>query len=356
MKGYVKFMEQVSFGADATNLLTNELIHNRLNFRYDPDTRFHFRLELRNRIYYGELVQAYPGFANLVTASDQTLNLSQNWVNKNSVLMTSAIDRASAEYTSGKWDVTLGRQRVNWGINTVWTPNDIFNTFNFFDFDYEERPGRDAARVQYTLNTASSLEAAFSPGKTPGQDIGALMYRRNKWNYDFQEFAGVCRRDLCLGTGWAGNIKSTGFKGEVTYFTPYHSPGDSSALTASLSADYAFKKGLYLMVSGLYNSSANDSLVNIAKLITAQLSAKNIFPFKYTAFVQAMYSFTPILKGSMGVMYSPAGNSIIILPSLSYSIGDNWALDIIAQGFFSEQGGTYRPLGNSIYCRIKWGF
>ncbi|HXC04263.1 MAG TPA: hypothetical protein VNZ86_05880, partial [Bacteroidia bacterium] len=320
-------MEQVSFGSDPSNLLTNELIHNRLNFRYDPDPHFHFRLELRNRIYYGDLVRTYPGFASLVSGSDQPLDLSQNWVNKNSVLFTSTIDRASAEYSNGKWDITLGRQRINWGINTVWTPNDIFNTFNFFDFDYEERPGRDAARIQYMLNTASSLEMAYSPGKTNDQNIAALMYHRNQWNYDLQGFAGICRTDYCAGAGWAGNLGQAGFKGEVSVFTPDQHAGDSIAVSASLSLDYALKNGLYLMASGLYNSSGTNHPINILELSTTTLSAKNIFPFKYTGIVQASYSFTPILKGSFGAMYSPSGNSLIALPSLSYSISDNWALD-----------------------------
>src|ERR1017187_8105405 len=356
MKGYVKYLEQVSFSNDATKLMTNELIHNRLNFRYRPEDNFDFRLDIRNRIYYGELVQTYPNFASLVTGSDETFNLSKNWVNRNAVLINSTIDRASAEYIKGKWDITLGRQRINWGINTVWTPNDIFNTFNYFDFDYEERPGSDAARIQYSFNSSSSLELAASPGKTNDQNIEALMYRFNKWNYDFQVFSGIYHQDYTAGAGWAGNIKDAGFKGEVSYFTSRQNVSDSNTIAASLSMDYGFKNGIYVLFSGLYNSTGNDSILNIAQLTTESLSAKNIFPFKYTAFAQITYSFTPILKGSLGAMYSLAGNSVIILPDVTYSISDNWVLDLIGQSFFSQQNGRYSPLGNSIYLRIKWGF
>ncbi|HSY77749.1 MAG TPA: hypothetical protein VK890_12865, partial [Bacteroidia bacterium] len=234
--------------------------------------------------------------------------------------------------------------------------NDIFNTFNYFDFDYEERPGSDAARIQYAFTTSSSLDLAFSPGKTPAQNIEALMYHFNKWNYDFQIFTGLYQQDYTAGLGWAGNIKDAGFKGEVSYFTPYQHFSDSGAIAASLSFDYGFKNGIYLLVSGLYNNGGNDSILNIAKLTTESLSAKNIFPFKYTVFAEVSYSFTPILKASLGAMYSPAGNSLIVLPTINYSIADNWALDLIAQSFFSQQGGSYTPLGNSIYMRLKWGF
>lgn len=354
VNGYVKYLEQVSFVNDITNLQTNNLIHNRLNFRYQPDDHFNFRLEVRNRIYYGEQVKNYPGFASLVTGQDGILNLSKNWVNKNSMLFNSTIDRASAEYIGGKWDITLGRQRINWGISTVWTPNDIFNTFNYFDFDYEERPGSDAARVQYAFTPSSSLELAVSPGKTANQNIGAVMYRFNKWDYDFQVFSGIYQKNFTAGAGWAGNIKDAGFKGEISYFVA--NKPDSAAVAASLSVDYAFKNGIYVLVSGLYNSLGKDNLVNITQLTSSTLSAKNIFPFRYTLFAEASYSFTPILKASLGGMYSLSGNSIIVLPTVTYSIADNWQLDLVGQSFYSQQNGSYHQLGNSIYLRVKFGF
>jgi hypothetical protein len=356
VNGYIKYLEEISFAGNATELETVDLLHNRLNFRYQPDSTFNFRLEVRNRIYYGELVQEYPNFAALETSNDETIDLSKNWVNKNSVLFNSTIDRASAEYLNNKWDITLGVQRINWGISTVWTPNDIFNTFNYFDFDYEERPGTDAARVQYNFTTSSSLDLAVSPGRTPNQNIEALMYHFNKWGYDFQAFSGIYQEDYTAGLGWAGNIAGAGFKGEVSYFSPYQHFSDSGDIAASLSFDYGFSNGIYILVSGLYNSSGKDSIPNIAELTTESLSAKNIFPFRYTVFAEITYSFTPILKASMGGMYSPSGNSIIVLPTVTYSIADNWVLDLIGQSFFAQQGNGYRPLGNGVYLRLKWGF
>jgi len=356
VKGYVKYLEQVSFAGNATDLETNSLIHNRLNFRYQPNSHFNFRLEVRTRLYYGELVQNYPGFAALATSTNEPINLSKNWVNQNAVLFNSTVDRASGEYLNGKWDITVGAQRINWGINTVWTPNDIFNTFNYFDFDYEERPGSDAARVQYAFNTSSSLELDVSPGKTTEQDIEALMYHYNRWGYDFQVFSGIYHEDYTTGLGWAGNIKGAGFKGEVSYFTPYGSYSDTASLVASLSLDYGFKNGVYVLVSGLYNSMGKDSSINIVQLTSETLSAKNMFPFKYTAFAEISYPFTPLFKATLAGMYTPSGNSIVALPSVTYSISNNWVLDLVGQCFFSEQNGGYQPLGNSIYMRIKWGF
>jgi hypothetical protein len=47
---------------------------------------------------------------------------------------------------------------------------------------------------------------------------------------------------------------------------------------------------------------------------------------------------------------------MILIPTLTYSISDNWVLDLTGQSFFSEQNGSYHSLGSSIYLRVKWGF
>ncbi|MCK7542259.1 MAG: hypothetical protein MZV63_70990 [Marinilabiliales bacterium] len=62
-------------------------------------------------------------------------------------VLNTFIDRASVDFTAGTLQVSAGRQRINWSQALVWNPNDIFNTYSSFDFDYMERPGSDAVRV-----------------------------------------------------------------------------------------------------------------------------------------------------------------------------------------------------------------
>ena len=181
------------------------------------------------------------------------------------------------------------------------------------------------------------------------------MYHFNKWGYDFQAFSGVYRQNFTAGAGWAGNLSQAGFKGEVSYFAGGHGGADSASVAATLSVDYSFKNGIYVMVSGLYNKLGTDSLLNIAQLTTSTLSAKNIFPFKYTLFSEVSYSFSPIFKASFGGMYSLSGNSLIILPTLTYSISDNWVLDLIGQSFYSQQNGGYKPLGKQHLFKAEVG-
>ena len=72
------------------------------------------------------------------------LDLTEKISSGNSYLLYTNIDRLNLSYTFNKLEIQIGRQRVNWGISSVWTPNDIFNSSSFINFDYAEKPGSDA--------------------------------------------------------------------------------------------------------------------------------------------------------------------------------------------------------------------
>ena len=86
--------------------------------------------------------------------------MSWNILTEKSFFLNTTIDRLWVDFNYGKLQVRAGRQRINWGQTLIWNPNDIFNAYSFFDFDYIERPGSDAVRVQYYPGSSSSVEAA----------------------------------------------------------------------------------------------------------------------------------------------------------------------------------------------------
>ena len=82
-------------------------------------------------------------------------------VDNSNVVLSVIADRFYYQFAAEKLELRLGRQRINWGINTTWNPNDIFNSYNIYDFDYEEREGSDAIRLKYFPNYQSSLDLAY---------------------------------------------------------------------------------------------------------------------------------------------------------------------------------------------------
>ncbi len=360
--GYTKFLQSQYFVynplLDSTLGLTDNLIHNRLNFRYYPNEHWTLGLEARNRLFYGDQLRLSPAYADQIDTYNGLLDLSVRWIDGGGYLLHSIIDRAFVQYSKGKWDITLGRQRINWGINTVWNPNDLFNAFNFLDFDYEERPGSDAIRVQYYTGAVSRAELAFAPDDTLEKSVGALLYQFNTKGYDIQLLSGYYRGDLAFGTGWAGNLGTVGFKGEATFFTPLEAVSTDSlnSFNATFTLDYMFGNGFYLSGSGLYNNRGVTATNAQNGLIGGAISPKNLFPARYAIFASGAGNINPILSANGSIIYGPENQLLVLVPGLTYSIKENWSLDLIGQSFFLEIGDQFRHQATGVFFRVKWSY
>lgn len=362
LRGYVKNMQ--TFQVPNFDYVSHgNLIHNRLNFRFYPTQKVTGGLEIRNRVFSGDLVNFDPNYAQAVDVDPGLIDLSWAWLDTPGLVGLSQLDRVWLKWANAKWDVTIGRQRINWGVNAFWNSNDLFNTFNLADFDYEERPGTDAIRVQRFLKNYSSIEVAIAPAKNKEDWIGAAMYKFNRWTYDFQLIGGWWKEDVVIGGGWAGNLKTAGFKGEVTYFHPQEMWQDSvGTLSASISFDYMFNTNTYTMIGLMYGSAGMDQTLNLNDLSNLSLgaaslpSAKNLMPTKYNMLVSVSQPITPLISGSLVAIYSPGVDLLFAMPSISISIASNWDFSIFGQTTFLDNGSVFKNFGTSIFARIKYGF
>ena len=360
--GYVKYLSMYYHpeveipGIDASHL-SSHLIHNRLNFKWFASDKITATFEVRNRLILGQIVKKIPGYKDIVDIDNGYFDLSEVIVSTDNWFLHSIIDRASIEYYSGKFQAKIGRQRINWGINLVWNPNDIFNTFSYFDFDYEERPGTDAIKLQYFTGVTSSAQLVYKIGENADRMALAGMYRFSKWNYDFQFLGGWVGTDYVVGGGWAGDIKGGGFRVEVSYFTPRKENSASvEALVASVSGDYTFKNSLYLHTGILYNSHGTTGKARGRSFFDMNLSAKMLSYARYSLFGQASYPITPIFSGSFSGIVNPSDGSFFLGPSLTWSLGNNLELMATGQLFLGETGTEFGDLGQAVYGRLKWAF
>ena len=322
------------------------LIHNRINLRGFYGNNFSLGFEFRNRMMFGD-IQTIQSDGGLVDMSFYIFN-------EKNFILHSMIDRLWIKYQKNKLEISLGRQRVNWGINTIWNSNDLFNAYNFIDFDYVERPGSDVLRVIYSGDNLSSFEFIYMPNKSR-RNIYAAMYKLNKIGYDFQFIVANYFDDLVLGGGWAGNIKKAGFKGELSYFI---NNNFNNTLSLSTSLDYSFKDGYYLLGSYLYNSQGSNSpgLLNFINITDNILSPKNLMPSKNSYLLQISKSISPPLNSSLTIMYGSGINFLFLSPNISYDINDKFDIGIIGQLFFMEDSGSLTNLLRGIYLQTRFSF
>ncbi|HRY99762.1 MAG TPA: hypothetical protein P5550_11965, partial [Bacteroidales bacterium] len=329
-------------------------LHNRLDFRYAPADWVNAVISARNNLVFGELITSYPMLATTADRDPGLLDLSWKPGHGASYLMTTQLDRAFVEFSRNKWNLRLGRQRVNWGIGLVWNPNDLFNTFSYFDFDYEERPGSDAVKLEYFSSSTAAMQLV---GKLDSAHQGtvALMYRFNRWNYDFQWLVGTTPTDLVIGAGWAGQVLKGGFRGEASWFKPRD--GGRSQLVATLDGDYTLRDGWYFHGALLFNSAGTTGKAGAGLIMPeSELSVKTLTRSRISLFAQAAYPLTPLISLGMAGILNPFDRSGFMGPSAEFSLADNASVMILAQVFEGQSGTEFGDYGKLGHIRLRWSF
>ena len=348
LNGYLTAMPSIMFDSLSGGISNDILIHNRLNFKYFPDKYLTLALELRNRVFKGDMVSSNIEYPEMIGNDPGLVDMSWNILEKHSFLINTTIDRCWIDYNRGKFQVRVGRQRINWGQTLVWNPNDIFNAYSFFDFDYVERPGSDAVRLQYFPGSSSAIEIAVKADKD--KDItAAALYRFNKWGYDIQLLAGYADdNDFVAGTGWSGSIGSLSFRGEATWFQPvenFRNTTGRGLFTTGI--DKVFKDNSMVQFQVMYCNDPPD-FTDFNSLYSADISAKDLAFSRFTAFTQFSYFATPLLNLSISAMWFPDLKGYFAGPSLDYSLAENIDLSLFWQYFGNRLSG--------IRNRIKLGF
>ena len=351
--------------------LNDHLLHIRINTRWYPSDPVRIGMELRMRGFYGGSVQYIPDFIDQIKSHHDFSQLDEVFWNTRKSVGYGQIDRLWLNYTHGNFDVTLGRQRIAWGTALVWNVIDLFNPQSILDFDYEEKPGSDAVRIQYYTGPVSRVELSIKPGKDKKHTTAAALFSLNVFEYDFYGIAGYRNNRWLFGGAWAGDIYKAGFRGEflvsdvpgktapIVYPT-FPSFGDSffkydkPVLSAVLSADYTFSNSFYIHTEVLYNS--NGKTKNAGLFYHEALQAGMLSPAQWSIFQEFSCDITPLVRGSIFGIFNPNDKSYVILPQLTWSIITD--LDFTLLGFFTSgahftEWGDY---GKSVFTRFKYSF
>ncbi len=342
---------------DSRNELYEYRLLKRLNLFWEISSTLSVHGGLRTRLFSGDLVRTAPDYVRELRRDPGIVDLSATLVNQRNLLIHTMADRLFVEWDSDDWLIRSGRQRVNWGVNMLTNPNDIFNIYSLYAIDYPERPGSDAIRIQRFTGIDSRIELAVSPGRQRRQTVAAILYGFDVRGYNMQVIGGYYRDRLAVGGGWAGNLGGAGFKGETMLFHDLDRQKEAgkrrtNAIVA-LSLDYMFDNGLFIVSELLYN---RDGGKRDYQLFGSGISADNPSFTRYQAALQLNYLIHPLLNGSMTGIYYLREEAFFIAPALSWSVRQNLDLTVSAQ-FFS--GGRDTPVGQpaDLYmAALKYNF
>lgn len=386
--GYIKDMRSLYLFKPAENIKLNSLIHQRTNCRWFANENITLGASLRNQVFYGgftsdfnQLLHENRALIDIANAIDPDnpvpytygellnpvgglLDFRVLWLDEPGASGVSEIDRFWIDWNEGKWQIRLGKQRVNWGINWVWNPNDLFNAFSFTDFDYEERAAADALRVQYYYDDFSQVELVAAAGRSFENNSFGLRWKTNKWNYDFQLILASFQDEPTIGFGWTGNLGNAGFKGELTHFFDEDRDKFEDQVVASFGFDYAFLNGFLIQAEALYNGYGERVPTEAGNaLFFGNSNPKSLSPYTWSTFLGSSFAISPLLNASFGFILQPADGSFYLAPGLTYSLGSNIDLLVIGQ-LTQRQELSILPGADELFgefygvvnSRIKWSF
>jgi hypothetical protein len=369
--GYAKYL----FSSAENSLISNDRLNDhQLHLRFN--NRLYFQdyytagLEIRMRGFYGSSVEKSLISSSSVISPYPYNDLSTLFVEKEKALAYGQIDRLFVDYSRENWQITIGRQRIAWGTSMVWNIVDLFNPLSVLDFDYEEKPGSDAVRVQYFTDMIGRLELVAKPAPNKYEQTIALLYLINQWDYDFYFIAAWHRDKPFFGAAFSGDIEGAGFRGEIkstqkptrrqlgdTYL-PFRENNFSQAGNADISAvislDYTFPNSLYLHSEYLYNSLGKTT--NSLHFRAQSLKAGLLSATQSTCFFETAYMLHPLLRGNVFTLINPHEGSLIWAPSLSWSIITNLDLYLVALISDGRSNSEFSAYGKTFFLRSKYSF
>lgn len=355
VNGYISSMQSVMF-EKADNPWTNDnLIHNRINTKLFLGQSVTVTAELRNRIFTGDMVRFNADYAGYIGSDPGWADLSWNLIDNNSLLFNTTLDRFYIDISGRGYQLNIGRQRINWGQALVWNPNDVFNAYSYFDFDYVERPGSDAIRLQLFPSYSSAIELA---AKVNNRDelTAAALFRFNRWGYDIQFTGGyVNSEDIFFGTGWSGAIGSNSFRGEISWFQPAAHFSDSTGTGLfTVGFDRSFSNNAMIQLQMIY---CNDPLEfsDFGSFYTGSMSAKDLAISDFSLFISFTYPVTPLINlGASSIIY-PDLKGFFAGPTADISLAGNIDFSLIWQYFRATAGGETLTM-NLGFLRLKYSF
>ena len=368
--GYVKYLYSYSKNSlwSSKPLLDHQL-HLRLNNRWYVNENITATLELRIRAFNGGSVSHLPGFKSAVVSDYHYADLAVSSGPDGDFFAYGQIDRVSFDYTRGDWQFTLGRQRVAWGTSLVWNVIDLFNPQSVLDFDYEEKPGSDALRIQYFTGALGRMELVLKPARESNQRIAAFLWFTNSHNYDFYTLAAWANNAPLIGGAFSGDIYGAGFRGEFkwtrtpdaelnqTFGLPFQQTrrsGNRQNISAVLSADYTFANSFYLHSEAMYNSLGKTS--DVVYFSQAAAHAGLLSPARWSLFYELAYDIHPLVRADFFALQNSLDHSYVLAPSMSFSAMTNldlYLIGILAHGTATSEFGNF---GRAVFLRAKYSF
>ncbi len=235
------------------------------------------------------------------------------------------LDRASISYSGERLAFEVGRQRIVWGKARLFSPLDLFNPYNPFALEKEERQGVDALKVQLYFSGFSWIEGVYAKKKS-GNVWGAALF--------------TTLSNVDLNLAWARNEQDESFYGAALEASIFDAALRGEAVLRrwqgrnyfdfSLGVDYQFTSKIYALAEYFYTDGGwifpeGKVLTLMTSIKVSDLTDLQVAWFRAEPgsgnflMLRLVHSAAENLDVAFGLLYSSSGSSTWQLPKIAYS-------------------------------------
>ncbi len=244
--------------------------------------------------------------------------------------------------------VTIGKQRIYWGVARVFRPLDILNPANYFEPGYE-RAGTNAILGYFSFGNLSNLRAIVKPKFDIKQTLFGMRFGTNwlKNDIGLNVFHEQDNKMTIIGTEIIGEA-------EIGYWTElsYNWKNTDKYFKASVGIDYSFPFYIYTMLEYFYDQSGEVNANDYTKLITGE---RNTLGEQYLyASIGSVYN--PYFRPAINVIINLNDKGFVIIPTIMYEIFENTEVNLGCNLFFGSQNSEFKnisPYNGQVYIWVK---
>jgi hypothetical protein len=175
--------------------------------------------------------------------------------------------RGFVSWENERFRISVGRQRIAWGVGRLWNPIDRFNAIPPLAIEPDQSPGVDSIDVRWMWSGFTYLQAVYAPETSRDDAKYALRLHGVLRDVDYSVMAGVFEEARTVGLDLATNLGDAAFRLEAVYTDPRRDvwrigaprPGELSAfwqIDVSLDHNFDVGSGLYVLLEHLWNDNA----------------------------------------------------------------------------------------------------
>jgi hypothetical protein len=288
------------------------------------------------------------------------------------------IYRGWLRFERGPFQLTVGRQRIPWGVGRLWNPIDRFNAIGPLDIEGDQSLGIDSVDARWSFSGFDQLQLVYAPGTSSADARYAARYQAVIRDVDVGLMVGRFEEAFATGFDLAGNIGDSAWRLEAVWTDPSRSVlrlGEEVSeldrfwqIVASVDHNFDVGTGIYALVEHLWNQNAlglprqGNGLLPFFRAPGLPVSS-DVFGTSgvvslvshQTGFMTG-YDLTSALRGQLLVIWDWRGESAAIIPSVTFSGWNSVELTVGAQLFTGgdrSQYGAQEPLG---YVLVEWFF